>query len=258
MGNYTLTYDEKVQGFPSFYTFYPEWMIGMNNYFYSFYRGNLWRHNVNETRNSFYDTKSSSILETVINKAPLENKLFKTISLESTDAWSTTVETDVDGGGSINSQSFVEKEGAWFSYLRKHQEATLTAQGYKARYTGGIGNMTSINGMDIKFDDTVPFNNIVSVGDNISYVDGADTEATIVGEIYSITPPDANGDWKISMVSMTGIPAVGEFILYWKDAMAESSGMLGHYATLTLALSTTHTSYSELFAIEMDVMKSYP
>jgi len=35
MPQYTLTYDEGVQGWPSFYTFYPDWMIGMNNYFYT-------------------------------------------------------------------------------------------------------------------------------------------------------------------------------------------------------------------------------
>jgi len=54
MPNYTLTYDEGVQGFPSFYSYYPDFMIGMNNYFYTFNGGNLYRHNVNESRNNFY------------------------------------------------------------------------------------------------------------------------------------------------------------------------------------------------------------
>ena len=47
---YTLTYDEGVSGWPSFYTFYPDWMIGMNNYFYTYYQGDLWRHNITHFR----------------------------------------------------------------------------------------------------------------------------------------------------------------------------------------------------------------
>ncbi len=34
--NYTLSYSEGVQGWTSFFSFYPDWMIGMNNYFYTF------------------------------------------------------------------------------------------------------------------------------------------------------------------------------------------------------------------------------
>ena len=45
--SYTLTYNpdasgmlSKEGGWPSFYSFMPDYMIGMNNYFYSFKRGN--------------------------------------------------------------------------------------------------------------------------------------------------------------------------------------------------------------------------
>jgi hypothetical protein len=36
MPTYTLTYDDGVKGFPSFYTYYPDWIQGMNNYLYTF------------------------------------------------------------------------------------------------------------------------------------------------------------------------------------------------------------------------------
>ena len=67
MPNYTLTYDEDVQGFPSFYTYNPDWMIGMNNYFYTFNGGNLYRHNVNEERNTFYGEFQPSEMQSVFN-----------------------------------------------------------------------------------------------------------------------------------------------------------------------------------------------
>ena len=75
--NYTLTYDEGVQGFPSFYSYYPEWMIGMNNYFYTFSGGDLYRHNVNSTRNNFYGQQSITTVRSVFNDSVLENKLLK-------------------------------------------------------------------------------------------------------------------------------------------------------------------------------------
>ena len=42
----TLTFDDGVKGWTSFYSYIPDFMIGMNNYFYSFKNGNLYRHNV--------------------------------------------------------------------------------------------------------------------------------------------------------------------------------------------------------------------
>ena len=78
MPNYTLTYSETAKGWPSFYTFYPEWMIGMNNYFYSFSGGNLWRHNSNSVnRCNWYGVQNACSIKTVFNHAPLESKLSK-------------------------------------------------------------------------------------------------------------------------------------------------------------------------------------
>jgi len=46
--------------------------------------------------------------------------------------------------------------------------------------------------------------------------------------------------------------------MYAKDTAAESMGVMGHYAEVTLTLPSTVTSPSELFAIESETMKSYP
>ena len=51
---YTLSYNKDSSaildrqgtgGWPSFYSYYPEFMIGMNSYFYSFSGGKRQRHN---------------------------------------------------------------------------------------------------------------------------------------------------------------------------------------------------------------------
>ena len=48
MANFTVTYSQKAKGFPSFYSFVPENMIGMNNRFFSFKNGELYLHNSDE------------------------------------------------------------------------------------------------------------------------------------------------------------------------------------------------------------------
>ena len=66
----TLSYAEDVKGWPSFYSFFPDYMVGMNGFFYTFgptinsdgtvSGGCLYRHNVNETRNNYYGVQYNS------------------------------------------------------------------------------------------------------------------------------------------------------------------------------------------------------
>ena len=51
---------------------------------------------------------------------------------------------------------------------------------------------------------------------------------------------------------------LSQAVLYAKDTAAESMGVMGHYAEITLTLPNTVTGPSELFAIESETMKSYP
>ena len=53
-GDQTLSYSEKSQGWASFFSYIPEQMVGMNNFFYSFQGGNIYQHNTNALRNYYY------------------------------------------------------------------------------------------------------------------------------------------------------------------------------------------------------------
>ena len=68
--NYTLTYSESVNGWPSFYSYFPDFALGMNQYLYSFKGGNLYRHNTNETRNNYYGVNYDSTITGVFNEQP--------------------------------------------------------------------------------------------------------------------------------------------------------------------------------------------
>ena len=56
--------------------------------------------------------------------------------------------------------------------------------------------------------------------------------------------------------SQTPIPIQDAFIMYIKNQQAESNGTLGHYCLFTI--TNTDTTATELFAVESEVMKSYP
>ena len=118
MPDYTLTFSETSKGWPSFYSYMPEYMVGMNNYFYSFSGGNIYQHNTNPVRNNYYGVQSYSEITSVFNEEPVINKVFKTINLESDASWSATVETDLPNQGFINSEWFEQKEGDWFAFIR--------------------------------------------------------------------------------------------------------------------------------------------
>ena len=150
MANYTLTYSETAKGWVSFYSYYPEWMIGMNNYLYSFKGGNLYRHNVNSKRNTFYEdywTRAGNTggaftatqLQSVLNEAVLENKLFKTIDLQGDASWDVQLETDLQNSGYINSDWFELKESTYFAFVRNNANGQLSL-----RSVNGIGNSLTV------------------------------------------------------------------------------------------------------------------
>jgi hypothetical protein len=115
---YTLTYEESVKGFPSFYSYNPDWMIGMNNYFYTFNGGDIYRHNVNENRNTFYEVTYPATIRSVFNDSALENKLFKTINLEGDSTWGVELATDIQDSGFIQADWFEKKEQVYYAFVR--------------------------------------------------------------------------------------------------------------------------------------------
>ena len=66
MPNYTLTHSQDVQGWPSFYSYFPEYIMGMNQYLYTFKNGDLYRHNTNTLRNNYYDVQYNSTITSVL------------------------------------------------------------------------------------------------------------------------------------------------------------------------------------------------
>jgi len=271
---YTLTYSDKFKGFPSFYSYIPDFMIGMNNYFYTFNKGDLYRHNSNNVnRNVFYGETNTlpndpykgakSRIKSVFNDGPLDSKIFKTINLESSfatadDAWGGVFDTDVQTTGFIDASFFEKKEGAWFAYIRTENNTPTLSTDYSLRSMTGIGSCTTIVSGGVGASTTVNFALTTDIGSIISVGDELYATATpsIIGQVTSININLPSGVNNITVNTTVNVPTNGDFILFSKNQNAESYGVLGHFCEFTL--TNTATTSVELFAVETEVMKSFP
>jgi hypothetical protein len=262
MPTYTLTYSPPAEGWPSFYSYYPEWIQGMNQYLYTFSGGNLWRHNTNEERNTFYGTYDpdldSSRIESVFNDEPIVNKVFKTLSIEGNRPWAATFVSDQQDGRFIDASYFEEKEGDFFAFVRTENNNPANPDEYALRSLSGIAVSLNVVGGVVTFPMTVNIGSILSVGDYLYYAlpPSYDT-ITFAGVVTSIAVDKPNNINSIIHDSSGTPPAVIDPLwLGIKNQVAESNGLLGHYGVFTL--TNTDTTAVEMFVAKSEVMKSYP
>ena len=258
----TLTYsDNKTSpGWPSFYSFIPDYMKGLNGFFYTFKNGELYRHNTNETRNNYYNIQYTSSIKSVFNPEPtLSIKLFKTMSYESDSDWSVTLNTDLNSGSMLNTY-FEQKEGEWYSYIRSNSGAV----NWRLRTAQGIGIASLVTGVPslrvIKFAE--PIGNIVNIGDEI-YVStnnaGVWSTPELAAPIIAMTSNTITVNVAVTNPPQNPAlanPETDNAILYYKNSVAESNGARGYYMEFTL--TNGNTSPVELFSVGSSVMKSYP
>lgn len=250
MAEITLSYSPAVKGWPSFYSFIPEYTQGMNNYLYTFNNGQLYRHNTNPLRNNFYGVQYNTTIKSVFNKGPLENKLFKTLILESDAPWSATLATDLPQVGSIADTYFEKKEGNYFAFIRFLE----TDINLLMRYANGIANVTTVDATTptattLTFASSVNIGSIISIGDMVYY----GSTPSLGGVVTALTGQVVTIDTTITGASA---PSNGDFILYVKNTVAESHGVMGHYCEYEL--TNTSTSKVELFSVGSESMKSFP
>jgi len=267
---YTLSFSNAVSGWVSFYSYNPDWMIGMNQYFYTFKGGNLYRHNVNKNKNTFYEpwwtilgdaaaAFTPTTLKSVFNQVPLENKLFKTLNLEGDATWSAILYTDIQDSGYILDTWFEKKEQSYFAFVRNDGSGELAI-----RSTNGIGKSYQVNvagdTIDFSISPLVDLGNIMSIGDILYFTLPPATTQYLAGQITQI-----NRNYKLGInqividITIPGtqpIPVQDAYFFYTKNSVAESHGVLGHYCVFEIENSST--SKIELFAVESEVMKSFP
>lgn len=249
MANYTLTYSPMLEGWTSFHSYYPEWMTNMNNFLYTFKSGELWKHNTNTTRNSWYGALSdASKITVVFNDSPSESKMFKTLACETDSPWKATITTDLNTG--VMEASYFElKEGDYFTYIRRNP-GTIDLKAMSTQGIGSASAVTLISAGNYRIDFAFNIGSTISIGDTI-YI-GSGGGLTISGVVTSHNETSVT----INMVVGGTVPVAGNFIVFVKNAVAESYGARGYY--MEVLLENTSSTAVELFAISSQVFKSYP
>jgi len=90
----TTSFDVKVNGWPSFFTYKPEQMFSVQNKFYTINSGGLYQHYVAKTasdsivdRNTFYGIQEPSSITFIVNDRPASSKTFQAIGYEGSSGW---------------------------------------------------------------------------------------------------------------------------------------------------------------------------
>jgi len=241
MSKFTLTFSDKAKGWTSFHSYLPDWMMKLNNRFFSIKNGQLYLHNdqTNPVRNNFYGEQFNSKMVTLINEANSEDKIFKTLVLEGNLTWDATIKTNLTES-TIKSTEFNTRESRHFAYVRRN-EIAADLHGHSGI---GIGNIISAVGFTVTL---LAVPSLLSIGDKLWQLNGAIEEP--IGIITAI-----NGA-VVTLDAIETTPVVGYYSYAKKNPRVEGGDIRGYYSEITLVNSNTEPV--ELFAIESNIIKSY-
>ena len=253
--NVTVSYSAFSNGWTSFWSYSPDWMLGMNNSLYSWKNGSLYKHDTNIVRNQFYyqdvpaqsgnNFNYPSKVTTIFNQDAIDVKMYKTLHYNSTGAWAADIITDLDTG-MVDVSYFQEKEGQWYAYIRRPDDGSYDS---RLLSTQGIGTLQSYNIGTFTLTFAFNIGNNISNGDKLYVASGG--TLTLLGEISAHTSNS------VTLLS-TGptLPVAGDMIVYVKNSQAESYGIRGYY--MQVELTSYDPNETEIFAVSTNAFKSYP
>ena len=177
----TLSFDEGVKGWTSFYTFKPDFGFAVNKNFFTLYDNDLWKHNqeysITTPKNTFYNIFDGSNITLVANQEPSIVKNFNTINYEGSSDW--VMESSITDSGDTARKvlksstsvadgvipvSFIRKEDKYYSHLRNNTSATVKGEVVGVDTSGIKGFFTTVK---MKHDSTTRDVELFSVSHNI-------------------------------------------------------------------------------------------
>ena len=134
---YTLSFDEGVLGWPTFYTYRPGEMFSLKNTFFTTNSGEVYQHYFEaggNNRNNFYGVSSKSSITFVFNPQPNVNKNFLTIGYEGSNGWQTeSFISDLQGFQEVPS-NYVNPNTAIPSYVNYNDSTVIVNSYYEGAY----------------------------------------------------------------------------------------------------------------------------
>ena len=88
--SFTTSFDERVLGFPSFFSYIPDQIFSIQSNYYTFKGGSIFQHYApfeGYPRNNFYGVQYDSSITFVFNPKVSMSKVFKTINYEGSTGW---------------------------------------------------------------------------------------------------------------------------------------------------------------------------
>jgi hypothetical protein len=249
VGGESVSFKEKVDGWPTRLSYIPEFGTSLNNEYYTFNNGELYEHS-NATRNNFYGVQSESSVEMIFNDAPSSIKNFKTLAYEGSDRWTAVVNTDKQSGEVNN---WRDNEGLYFNFIKgaeatwdnATQTGTLNSKEFSVQ---GIGTITAVaGGAPYEFEVGGNVNASLSIGDTLFI-------KRPVG-IFKVGDVVTASNNKITVNDPNNIvPAVSEYAFFAKSNEINISGLLGYYGSVTL--TNAAVTKSELFGVSSEAFIS--
>ena len=177
----TTNFDERVQGWVSFFSYAPDQSFSLRNNFYTVKTvgGNaqLWRHyDLDVPRSSFYgktNAGAQSNITFVFNPNPTNSKTFKTIAYEGSNGWQADSFLSDSTGRTLNvsATGYTNPNDSIAQIISYGEGEYVLTQGSGITLSATISNTVSLN--------TITFNGRATVGSIISGV-GVDTGTTVV------------------------------------------------------------------------------
>ena len=224
----TLSFDETVKGWTSFYTYKPYFSTSLKNFYYTFNSGAMYVHNSAAVpRAQFYGVNYKASIKFIFNPNVSAQKNFKTINYEGDNGWQVdSIVSDLTGAGGPN--------------------LVTSTVDFNTLYTQDGGNATVTNPV---------LTNTPAVW---SYNQGSYDS---LGNQYParLTPPIKNAGFSRmenkykAVIQNNSTVAPGEII--WGNSI---SGIKGYFATVTMSTDnvTNIGGMKELFAVSSEYVES--
>ena len=147
---FTLSYDEDVRGWTSFYNYKPAFGTSLKNKFYTFDNGttsapvaNFYQHNSQDPtvkRAEFYGTTYNASITFIFNPNVSVSKVFKTINYEGSNGWQVdSIASDFTGIGSVNTGWETTSAGQTYN-MSNTQDVSNTIYSYNQGAYDNYGN----------------------------------------------------------------------------------------------------------------------
>ena len=126
----TLSFEEEVLGWTSFYTYEPKFASSLKNSYYSFYGADVYLHHNNTYRNRFYGIDNNSYIKFIFNDKVGLSKNFQTFGYEGSNGWEvTSFESGEQGPYGASNTLFVDTTNP----IKSYEEGAYRDEGIQYR-----------------------------------------------------------------------------------------------------------------------------